>query len=219
MDSDNIHLSLLSQYNFCTRRAALIMLENAWNDNEYTAEGTMSHERVHTKGQIKRGDTIFLYDFHVHSDMMRLNGKCDCIEATLDESGNTFPFYEGSFKLYPVEYKHGVIRNEEEYNIQLCAQAMCLEEMYACKIPAGAIFYINSHRRMEVLFDDMLRGKVTATANALYEILDSMTIPQADYSVKCKKCSLIDFCLPKVKTSAKSYNEKLRQVAMGDEMI
>jgi|LSQX01.3.fsa_nt_gb CRISPR-associated exonuclease Cas4 len=215
MDNDYIHLSLLSQFGFCTRRAALVMLENAWHDNEYTAEGTMSHERVHTQGQVKRSDTIFLYDFRVYSHVMRLSGKCDCIEATFDESGYTFPFYEGKFKLYPIEYKHGVIRNEEEYNCQLCAQAMCLEETYNCKISSGAVFYTNSHRRVEILFDDVLRSTVISMAKALHEMLDTGKVPKADFSAKCKKCSLNDFCLPEISTSAKGYNKKLRQIALG----
>lgn len=216
MDSDYIHLSLLSQFGYCKRRAALIMLEDVWHDNEYTAEGTMHHERVHMQGKIKRKDTIFLYDFNIHSHQLRLSGKCDCIEAALDETGCILPFYEGRFKLYPVEYKRGVIRNEEEYNLQLCAQAMCLEEMYHCKITCGAIFYINSHRRIEITFHDALRNKVISTAKELIETLEAMKIPPAVFSVKCKKCSFIDICLPKAKTSAKVYNARLRKVAMGE---
>lgn len=217
MDSDYIHLSLLSQYGYCKRRAALVMLEDIWHDNEYTAEGTIHHERVHMQGQVKRGNTIFLYDFSIHSHLLKLSGKCDCIEATFDKSGCTFPFYEGRFKLYPVEYKRGVIRNEEEYNLQLCAQAMCLEEMFDCKIPYGAIFYINSHRRIEITFNDELRNKVVSMSKELHEILDTMKIPPAAFSPKCKKCSLIDICMPKAKTSAKGYNNKLRKAAMGDD--
>lgn len=192
------------------------MLEDAWQDNEYTIEGKMHHERVHTQGQIKRGDTVLLYDFNVHSHLLRIRGKCDCIEATHDNNGSIFPFSNGRFTLYPVEYKHGVIRNEEAYNLQLCAQAMCLEEMYHCKITKGAVFYINSHRRIEVVFSDALRRKVISMAKELYEIFNAMKIPPAVFSAKCKKCSLLDICLPKLKISAKGYNDRLRKAAKGE---
>lgn len=219
MDKDYLHLSLLSQYYFCKRRAALILLENAWQDNEYTMEGTLSHERVHTQGQIKRGEVISIYEFSVHSHTMKLSGKCDCIEASIDENGYKFPFYEGKFTLYPIEYKRGVIRNEEEYNLQLCGQAMCLEEMYGCVITKGAIFYTNSHRRVEVDFDDDLRNKVECGAKNLWDFLESKDVPHADYSAKCRKCSLYELCMPKVKNSAKLYNKKVKQAAIGGDDV
>lgn len=217
MDSDFLHLSLLSQYCFCKRRAALILLENAWSDNEYTTEGTLYHERVHSQGQVKRGNIISIYEFSVHSHKMNLSGKCDCIEAVVDENGFEFPFYEGKFTLYPIEYKHGAIRDEEEYNLQLCGQAMCLEEMYGCMISKGAIFYTNAHRRVEVNFTEDLRCKVESNAKNLWKLLETKCVPKEDYSAKCKKCSLYELCMPKAKTSAKAYNKRIRQVAMGGD--
>lgn len=219
MDSDYLHLSLLSQYRFCKRRAALILLENAWSDNEYTMEGTISHERVHAQGQVKRGDIINIYDFSVHSHRMRLSGKCDCIEAVMNEDGFVFPFHEGRFILYPIEYKHGVIRDEEEYNIQLCGQAMCLEEMYGCTITKGAIFYINAHRRVEIEFTEDLRHKVESDAKSLWRLFDTNNVPPGEYSAKCKKCSLNELCMPKLKSSARTYNSRVRQAAIGGDDV
>lgn len=219
MDNDYVPLSLLSQYHFCKRRAALILLENAWQDNEYTTEGTISHERVHLQGQVKRGEIISVYDFSVCSHEMKLNGKCDCIEAVVDEDGYEFPFYEGKFIIYPIEYKHGVIRDEKEYNLQLCGQAMCLEEMYGCRIEKGAIFYTNAHRRIEIDFTEDLRHDVVKNAENLWRLLESKSIPQGEYSAKCRKCSLYDMCLPKMKTSARLYNRRIRQAAIEGEEI
>jgi CRISPR-associated exonuclease Cas4 len=217
MYSDYLHLSLLSQYNFCKRRAALILLENAWHDNEYTIEGTLSHERVHSQGHVKRNDTINVYDYSVFSNKLRLSGKCDCIEATIDEKGFYFPLLERKCILYPIEFKRGIIRNEEEYNVQLCGQAMCLEEMYGGIVTKGSIFYINSHRRVEVVFTKELKCKVEDTAKRLWELLETKQIPQENYTAKCKKCSLYELCLPKVSCSAKAYNSRVRQTAIGGD--
>ncbi len=195
------------------------MLENVWQDNEFTAEGTISHERVHTQGIVKRGDTVYVYEFNVYSEQLSLSGKCDCIEAYSDDQGYEFPFYQGKFRICPIEYKHGVVRDEEEYNIQLCAQAMCIEEMYGCKISSGIIFYTNAHRRIDVIFDDRLRYKVTSTAKALSEMISTMHIPHTKQTPKCKKCSLKDICLPSLKESARAHNMKVHDIAVGGEVI
>lgn len=108
-------------------------------------------------------------------------------------------------KLYPVEYKHGKVRDEQEYEIQLCAQAICLEEMYHTHIERGAVFFISSHRRHEVVFTEKLRQAVTDTAQKLHDVRNRLSVPAAEYSKKCLKCSLKDYCMPKVKHSAKRY--------------
>ena len=95
---------------------------------------------------------------------------------------------------------------------------MCLEEMYSCDIPKGAIFYINAHRRIEIDFTMELRNKVRSTAKDLYQLLENERIPLAEYSAKCRKCSLYDKCLPKAKNSAKGYNMKLREAAIGGDI-
>jgi len=218
-EPDYIPISYLSQYWFCPRRAGLLLLEQVWSDNEYTVEGTEDHKRVHEIGTEKRGSCIKIYDFALKSDFLRLRGYCDCIEATQDKEGANLPNYPGYYKLYPIEYKHGVIRNEIEYNIQLCAQAMCLEDMFDIQIDKGAVFYTDSHRRVEIYFDDRLRNMVKEGAKALFQMLESFHIPLPEKAAKCRKCSLYDFCLPDVQTSASEYLKKIIDDLSRDEDI
>ena len=112
--------------------------------------------------------------------------------------------------------KHGIVRDEEEYKIQLCAQAMCLEEMFDTEIPEGALFFISSHRRLEIVLDESLRQQTRELANELHEIRTKLFVPDAVYSAKCRKCSLKELCMPKVKRTARKYCEALRNEASGE---
>jgi len=201
-----IPLSYISQYGYCPRRAALLMLERIWAENEYTASGRVQHERVHSENHIeKRGTFVKLYGHSVYSEKLSLSGKCDCIEAEESPQGCLLPFLSARYLLFPVEYKHGVVRNEHEYQLQLCAQAMCLEEMYGASIPRGALFFIDAHRRDIVEFSSDLRKEVIHTASMLKKMEEEGKIPAAEYGTRCKKCSLTDYCGPKIRHSAKSY--------------
>lgn len=193
------------------------MLEQAWEENEYTASGRAEHGRVHDARFEKRGSLIKLYEYSVFSKGLSLSGKCDCIEASESANGCILPFSEGKYTLVPIEYKHGVVRNEPEYQAQMCAQAMCLEEMYGCRIEKGFLFFIDAHRRDEILLSQQLRSQVTTGSKALLKMMGSQKIPHADYSSKCKKCSLVDYCQPKVKISANSYCSQLRSLACNGE--
>ena len=146
-EQEYLPLSWLSQVCYCPRRAALLLNERLWEESSDTAKGRSEHQRVHTQRVEKRGDYLKLYEFTVFSDRLFLLGKCDCIEAVRDENGCHIPAADFPVRLYPVEYKHGTVRQEEEYQIQLCAQAMCLEEMFHTTIPEGALFFISSQTR------------------------------------------------------------------------
>lgn len=205
-DNITIPLSYISQYNYCKRRAALIMIEQLWNENSYTAMGRGEHEHVHTPAAEHTSNCIVITDMPVLSEKMHLFGKCDAVEMNEDINGFVIPFLDNKKYIpYPIEYKHGVLRNETEYELQLCAQTMCIEEMYNCHIDKGAVFYITSHRRHEVIFDEDKRKAVFETAVQLLNLLNSQTVPQAEYSPKCKKCSLNDLCMPNTEKSAKKY--------------
>ena len=146
-------------------------------------------------------------------------GKCDCVEAQRCEPGCRIPAADFPVCLYPVEYKHGSVREEPEYNIQLCAQAMCLEEMYHTHIPSGAIFFITAHRRLEVAFTSELRAKTKTAVNALWEIRRTLKVPAAEYGRKCQRCSLKDLCMPKTASSAKAYCQTLAREAQEVEAL
>ncbi len=216
-DQELFPLSWLSQYGYCPRRCGLIALDQAWEENAETASGRSQHQRVHTARTERKGDDLFLYELSVFSRTLGINGKCDCVEAHVSPDGVPLPYGAGLFRLYPVEYKHGVVRQEEEYSIQLCAQAMCREEQFGCTIPAGAIFYINSHRRSEVLLDPALRDKTVETAQAIRAMLEQETLPAGRYSAKCKKCSMQSICQPKWKRTAKGYCQSLWDLTTGEE--
>ena len=215
-EQEYLPLSWLSQIAYCPRRAGLLLNERLWAENTDTAKGRAEHTRVHTQRVEKRGDMVNLYEFTVFSDTLRLLGKCDCIEARRDASGCHIPAVEFPVRLYPVEYKHGTVREEEEYRIQLCAQAMCLEEMFHTDIPDGALFFTSSHRRMAIQLDAALRARTQKFAEELHRLRDELSVPVAQYSSKCRRCSLRDLCMPKTKASAENYLLRLRQEAAGD---
>lgn len=209
-----IPLSRLSHAGYCLRRAALLTNEQLWRENAETAKGREEHKRVHTSRIERRGDSLSLYEYDVFSKELNLIGKCDCIEAVRAETGCYIPAAGFPVRLYPVEYKHGTVREEAEYAIQLCAQAMCLEEMYDTHIPEGAIFYISAHRRKQVAFTQELRAQVRKTAAQLEDIRRSFKIPPAQAGPKCRRCSLRELCLPDTKQTAAEYCKKLALDAM-----
>lgn len=214
-EQEYLPLSWLSQVCYCPRRAALLLNERLWEESSDTAKGRSEHQRVHTQRVEKRGNSLKLYEFTVFSDRLALLGKCDCIEASRDDSGCRIPSAEFPVRLYPVEYKHGTVRDEEEYQIQLCAQALCLEEMFGTRIPEGALFFISSHRRVPIVLDESLRTRTKELAAALWEIRHGLTVPAAQYSAKCRRCSLRELCMPRVKTSAQKYLLQLKAEALG----
>lgn len=121
--------------------AALLALEQLWTESADTAAGRAQHERVHTARIERRNGQMNLYELPVFSRSLGVNGKCDCVEAVEALDGIALPYGAGCYRLYPVEYKHGVVRDEEEYHIQLCAQAMCLEERLLCHCDRGNFLY------------------------------------------------------------------------------
>lgn len=217
-EEDYLLLSQLTHAGYCLRRAALVMNEQIWNESSDTAKGRLEHRNVHDRRIVRRGTELELYEFDVISHNLEINGKCDCIEAKFDEEGCNVPFCNFPVELRPVEFKHGRVRNEEEYNIQLCAQAMCLEEMYQTSIAEGDIFYVSSHRRYVVQFTDELRQKTIELIEELKTIQAEYHLPPAHYSSKCKKCSLKDICMPKMKRSANDYCTQMIREAMEVEL-
>ena len=219
-DPEYLPLSYLSQTAYCPRRVGLLLNEQLWVESADTAQGRLEHANVHNRRIERRGTSVKLYEYDVISGVLGVSGKCDLIEAEQDiKSGCIIPAVDFPVRLYPVEFKHGRLREEPEYNLQLCAQAMCLEEMYHTKIAQGAIFYIASHRRQTVDFDEKLRDDVSHTAALLHQIRDSLSVPQAGYSAKCKRCSLAELCMPGVQSSADAYCRQMIREAKEAERL
>ena len=188
-EDDLIQLSSLQHYVFCPRQCALIHVEQVWSENRFTAEGRIMHDKVHEGGHESRGDVRIERSAPLHSLRLGLSGRADVVEFHLQP--------DGRWKPSPVEYKRGKPKADDCDRVQLCAQAQCLEEMMNVKIPSGAIFYGKSRHRHDVLFDDALRRKTEEIAERVHELIESRVTPKPVYEQKCKRCSLLEICLPK----------------------
>ena len=194
-EDDLLPLSGLQHLLFCERQCALIHVEQAWAENVLTAEGRIMHEKVHDAGRESRGDVRVEYGMPLRSLRLGLIAKADVVEfhrsAEPDEKGviRWLPF--------PVEYKHGRPKKDNSDRVQLCAQAMCLEEMLDIEVRVGAIFYGKTRRRQDVLFDADLRRETEDAAARFHCLVDSCRTPKATYAKKCDKCSMLDLCLPR----------------------
>jgi len=204
-------LSWLTQYGYCPRRCGLLALEQLWTESADTAAGRAQHERVHTARIERRNGQMNLYELPVFSRSLGVNGKCDCVEAVEALDGIALPYGAGCYRLYPVEYKHGVVRDEEEYHIQLCAQAMCLEEMFSTRIEEGAIFYGETRRREQVYFSSELREEVENMFSEMHEYYKKNYTPKVKKTKACQSCSLKNLCLPKLEkiVSVKKYMSQI----------
>jgi len=214
-EDDLIPLSYLSQYFYCRRRAGLLFLEEQWKDNVHTAEGTILHEKVHSGEHEKRRELVIMRGIPVRSLKLGLFGVADSVELYATGEGYTIPWLDGKWSIHPVEYKHGESRDELEYEVQICAQAVCLEEMINCKIDSGFIYYGADRRRKHVIFDSNLRALVTEGALQLHKMLEAKITPIVRKSRKCRECSMVDCCLPDLPKSTRKYLDQLLQEAWG----
>jgi CRISPR-associated exonuclease Cas4 len=206
-EDELIPVSALSDITFCERRAALHFIERIWEDNLFTAEGTILHERVDEGSNTEvRGNIRMAHSVYLRSLILGLIGKADVVEFHKTETdGIKLEGVSGFWMPFPVEYKRGHLRHEHSFDVQLCAYALCLEEMLNVKVPEGALFYGKTKRRLGVYFDEALRQKTEDTARRLHELIESGITPKAEYSSKCKKCSLVEMCLPKISNKASNY--------------
>lgn len=207
-EDDLLPISALGQLYYCPRRAGLTLLEQQWDDNVYTAEGTVQHRRVHEGGSEVRRDVRIYRGVRVRSLRLGLAGVIDCLELRLlegaDSGGTAIDGVTGMWVPVPVEYKHGTTRDEHEYKVQLCAQAVCLEEMLEISLNEGYLYYEESRRRLAVHFTGELRRFVEDGAHQLHEMVRSGVTPLAQVSAKCRKCSMVDLCGPHVSATRAS---------------
>lgn len=198
---DFISLSALNQYAYCPRRCALIHIEQIWTENLFTAEGRIMHEKVHEADRESRGDVRIEYGIPLRSLRLGLIGKADVVEF--------HRLTENTWQPFPVEYKRGKPKPDDCDKVQLCAQAMCLEEMLGVEIQCGALFYGKTRRRQDVVFDNALRSKTEDTTGKARALIESGQTPQPVYSKNCKSCSLVGECLPKTIEKRKSVKRYL----------
>jgi CRISPR-associated exonuclease Cas4 len=200
-EDDLLMISALQHLLFCPRQCALIHIEQQWTENRYTAEGRIMHERVDEVGRESRGRIRTVFGLPLRSLRLGLSGRADAVEY--HRQGDD-PAEVSFWQPFPVEYKRGKPKKNDSDMVQLCAQAICLEEMLSCSVPEGAIYYGKPRRRMAVIFDDTLREETRETARRLHELLGSGRTPQARYEKKCDSCSLLSLCMPKVTGARRS---------------
>lgn len=196
---DCLMISGLQHFRFCRRQWALIHIEQQWAENLRTTEGALLHERAHDEQfRESRGDTIITRSLHVYSLTLGLSGQCDVVEFHRDERGVPLHGYEGTWLPYPVEYKRGHAKQDGCDELQLCAQAMCLEEMLCCPVPEGALYYGETRRRTPVRFSPELRRQVQSAAEEMHQLFRRGHTPKARPGKFCGACSLKELCLPQL---------------------
>lgn len=197
-----IPLSALQHYLYCPRQCALIHLEQIWTENIYTAEGRILHEKAHSGTTEYRGDCKTATGLPLRSLVLGLSGQADVVE---------FHRRENVWHPFPVEYKRGRAKKHDADRVQLCAQALCLEEMLDVAVPEGALFYGASRRRQQVTFDKSLREGTRNTAEEVHALMQKGATPPPPRNTEmCAACSLQEQCLPRlVKHKASDYLRKV----------
>jgi CRISPR-associated exonuclease Cas4 len=197
-------ISALNHLLYCERRAALVHIEQLWTENHFTAEGNVMHEKAHGgisnfKSGISDSRVRVVRGLEVTSEVLGLSGQCDVVEFRATGVGSEIS--DLKFEMYgsamPVEYKRGKPKGHRADEVQLCAQALCLEEMMGISVLEGRLFYGQTRRRMDVVFDQELRALTVEAAQRLHELITSRETPPAVYEErKCDACSLFELCMP-----------------------
>ena len=191
---DPVNLSALNQYAYCPRRCALIYLDGEFEQNIHTARGNAEHERVDRAAHVAGHDGARVeYALPVWSERWGLIGKCDVVEFWPDGT------------IFPVEYKHGPKQKHLNDDLQLVAQALCLEEMFGREISQGAIYHATSRRRREIIITAELRRSVAQTADAIRTMLASERLPAPVNDRRCDQCSLNAICEPKIAAAVRRH--------------
>ncbi len=186
-EDDYIQLSAIQHYVFCPRQCGLIHVEGIWSENLFTARGKILHQKVDSGEDELRGEKHITRGLNVFSKRLGLSGRADVVEFT--ESGE-------KIVPYPVEYKAGKPKLDISDIAQLCAQALCLEEMLGVQVRKAAVFYGKPRRRLEVELTDELRRSTEEIIMKVHEMMQKRIVPKASYSPKCDACSIVDECMP-----------------------
>jgi CRISPR-associated exonuclease Cas4 len=211
-EEDFLQLSGIQHFSFCRRQWALIHIEQLWHENVRTIEGKIMHERAHDGDKSeKRGPLLIVRGMRVSSRVLGVSGICDVVEFHRSDDGVTLLGHEGKWLPFPVEYKRGKPKIVDADRLQLCCQAICLEEMLVCEIPEGDLFYGEPRRREHVIFTSVLRESVVSHLLEMHEYRKRGHTPKVRTGAYCKECSLNELCIPRLckSRSAKQYMAKL----------
>lgn len=215
-EDDYLMLSGIQHFVFCRRQWALIHMEQQWEENLRTVDGSLMHERVHDSGfHEKRKDTIITRGMAVSSARLGISGECDAVEFHRCKDGVSIFGREGTYSVLPIEYKRGEPKQDDCDVLQLTAQAMCLEDMLCCEIPFGYLYYGKTKRRFKVEFDEALRQKTERILQEMHELYHRRHTPKGKRTKACNACSLKNICLP-VLCSSKSVTSYLQEMLEGE---
>ncbi len=210
-EENYLMLSGIQHFAFCRRQWALIHIEQQWEENYRTTAGELMHKKAHDEGAFeKRGELLIIRGLRIASHELGFSGQCDVVEFHQSEDGITLFGYDGRWNPIPIEYKNGSPKENNADAFQLCAQAICLEEMFQTKIPQGFLYYGETRRRSHVEFTDSLRDDVRKISMEMHELFQRGYTPKVRYTKQCKACSLENLCVPKLQKagSVKEYMER-----------
>lgn len=201
-EDDFLQLSGLQHFAFCRRQWALIHIEKQWAENYRTVDGSLMHERAHDREfEESRGNLLIKRGVSIYSATLGVSGQCDVVEYSRGCSGIPLPGKEGLWQPYPVEYKRGKPKEGNADALQLCGQAMCLEDMLCCDIPEGALYYGEIRRRERVVFTEELRYQVQSLLDEMHQLYRRGSTPKVKPTKSCNACSLKELCLPRLMKS------------------
>lgn len=196
-EADYLQLSGLQHFSFCRRQWALIHVEQQWQDNLRTVEGDILHERAHDETIRERSrNKITFRGLRISSSELGISGSCDVVEFIRGDHGARLAGEDGLWQPYPVEYKRGSSKLIDADRLQLCAQAMCLEEMLGCSISEGTLYYGETRRREVVELTEELRAKVTQILSEMHDYYRRGHTPKVKPGKHCNACSMKEVCLP-----------------------
>jgi CRISPR-associated exonuclease Cas4 len=209
-DEDYLMISGIQHFNFCRRQWGLIHLADEWQENFFTTDGSIMHERAHDNSiREHRGDMIVCRGLTVHSAELGVIGQCDIVEFHSSEQGHPLHGEDGLWIEIPVEYKRGRSKDIDADRLQLTTQAMCLEEMFASTIPYGYLYYGETRSREKIELGKELRDMVKKDFSEMHELYRKHWIPKAKPSKRCRSCSLNEICLPKTRNVSAYINDML----------
>jgi CRISPR-associated exonuclease Cas4 len=210
-------LSGIQHFAFCRRQWALIHIERQWQDNVLTVEGKLLHHRVDDPffSEARKG-VIIARSMPVASYRLGLQGVCDVVEFTASPDGVHLYGREGTYLAAPVEYKRGQVKQDPCDEVQLCAQALCLEEMLSTQVPVGYLYYGEIRHRVQIEITDELRNLVYKMAVEMHGYFERGYTPRVKPSKACRSCSLEDICLPGLLEATKSASSYIQAHIEGE---
>lgn len=207
-EAEYLQLSGIQHFAFCRRQWALIHIEQQWADNLRTVQGEIMHQRAHDSAVYNdSGDLITVRGLRISSSTLGVSGMCDVVEFHRCDDGTALSGHDGYWRPYPIEYKRGKPKDHDADELQLCAQSLCLEEMFYCNIQEGSLFYGETRRRNVVELTPELRDRVFSMLEEMHQLFRRGHTPKVKPAKSCNACSLNEVCIPKIckSISAVSY--------------